>query len=409
MEGKKTIMELDDFGKDYIRLALQLDKHIDGFVDAYLGDPSLKAEVDSADKKSIPALIDDLADLKTRIPSDDPQRELMLKAVFRALDCTLQMQNGVEFDFLDEVNRLYDVSPTVVDESVFTDAHNTLDSLLEGAGTISERLQARQAHYIVAEDKLLDLMELARDETRKRTAKLIDLPDDEYINITLVKNQPWGAYNWYKGNGQSLVEINTDMPFSALGLIGLFAHEAYPGHHVEGLLKEKLFCIDKNYAEQAVPLLNSPAGVIAEAIATTAVEIIFPDDSHYDWTHEVILPNAGIETDETPETIAQISKSASQLRYVRGNASIMYHRGELDRDGIIDYLATYALISPERAEKSLDFMLHPLYRSYGFTYTVGYDLLAHASKSDDKISIFKRLLTEQLLPSQLQAMGDNGA
>lgn len=400
-------MPLDDFGKDYVRLTLQMAKHIDGFVDAYLGDPALKAEVDNADKKSIPVLIDDLADLKTRIPKDDPQRELALNAIFRALDCTLQMQNGVEFDFLDEVNRLYDISPMLVDESVFTDAHNTLDTLLEGAGSISERLMARRKHYTVPEDKLLDLMELARDETRKRTAKLIDLPDGEHIEITLVKDQPWGAYNWYKGNGQSLVEINTDMPFYALGLIGLFAHEAYPGHHLEGLLKEKLFCVDKNYAEQAVPLLNSPAGVIAEAIATTASEIIFPHDSDYTWTCEVVLPNAGIETDETPEQMAKISKSASQLRHVRGNASIMYHQGELDRSGIIDYLATYALISPERAEKSLDFMLHPLYRSYGFTYTVGYELLAHASKGGDKTPIFKRLLTEQLLPSQLQSMGDD--
>jgi hypothetical protein len=204
------------------------------------------------------------------------------------------------------------------------------------------------------------------------------------------------------GNGRSLIEFNTDIPVSALGLLGTFAHEGYPGHHTEALLKERLLYHEKGYAEQAVALLNSPAAVISEAIATTASEIIFPNGSEYEWTVDVILPAAGIDTGETAVQMRRIAQAANTLRYITGNAAIQYHTGQLTKEQTIDYIKTYALAPPERAEKSFSFLSHPLYGSYLFTYTEGYDLITQATNNGDKLPLFRRLLTEQILPSQLQ-------
>jgi hypothetical protein len=215
------------------------------------------------------------------------------------------------------------------------------------------------------------LLELARAETRQRTAALFDLPPDEDVEVRLTNNQPWGAYNWYLGNGRSLIEFNTDIPVSALGLIGTFAHEGYPGHHTESLRKEKHLYRAKGYGEQAAMLLHSPA--------------------------------AGITPDMTAGEMRRMAAASRRLRYVSGNAAVLHHSGRLNRQQTIDYIQTYGLSTAERAEKSFSFLTHPLFRSYTFTYTQGHDLIAKAAKDGSKQAIFGRLLSGQILPSQLES------
>jgi hypothetical protein len=313
------------------------------------------------------------------------------------------MLNGETFAYLEEVNRLYDITPAVVDEALFQQAHKELDALLPGSGPLMARLEAQRQPYYLSREQILPLLELARAETRQRTAALFDLPPDEDVEVRLTNNQPWGAYNWYLGNGRSLIEFNTDIPVSALGLIGTFAHEGYPGHHTESLRKEKHLYRAKGYGEQAAMLLHSPAAVIAEGIATTATEIIFPGESHHEWNLAVMLPAAGITPDMTAGEMRRLAAASRRLRYVSGNAAVLHHTGRLNRQQTIDYIQTYGLSTAERAEKSFSFLTHPLFRSYTFTYTQGHDLIAKAAKDGSKQAIFGRLLSGQILPSQLES------
>lgn len=393
-------MNIDEYGRLYLRLTLEIEKHVEGYVDAYYGPAELKADVEAGDKKSPAALLDDVAALRDNMPAD-ASRRAYAEASVRAMDCTVRMINGEEFDYLDEVNRLYDIAPEAVDEAEFTAAHKVLDGALGGDGDLRERIQARRQQFELKPEQLPALLDLARVETRKRTAVYLQehashqLPADESVDVTLTNNQPWSAYNWYLGDGKSLIEFNTDVPVSALSILSTFAHEGYPGHHTESLLKEISLYREKGYGEQAAMLLHSPAAVIAEGIAVTAVEIIFPDGSHYDWIADVLLPAAGMEKLETAVSLQKLSKASAKLRYISGNAAIKYHTGELTREQTIDYIQTYGLTTPERAAKSFSFLSHPLYRSYIFTYTQGYDLM---QASDMK---YGRLLTDQILPSQL--------
>ena len=394
-------MNIDDYGRSYLTLTLEINKHIDGYIDDYYGPDELKVAIEAGPKREPAALLDDVAALQAAIPGGDPARQAYLAAELRAIEGTVRKLNGETFDYLDEVNRLYDISPQPVAESRFTAASSELDTLLPGSGPIADRLTARRQRYELEKAQVLPLLELARAKTYQRTAALFNLTGDNGFEVKLVENQPWGAYNWYLGNGRSLIEFNTDVPVSALWLIGTFAHEGYPGHHTEALLKEHLLYQQKGYAEQAVALLNSPSAVISEAIATTASEIIFPNGSEYDWTVDVLLPAAGIDAGETADQIRRIGQAGETLRYVSGNAAIQYHTGQLTKAQTIDYIQTYALVTPERAAKSFSFLSHPLYGSYLFTYTEGYDLITQATKGGDKLPLFRRLLTEQILPSQL--------
>jgi len=396
---------LDSFSVDYLRLVLEIHAHhIDGYIDAYYGPEVLKAEVEAAPAKSPMELLDAIADLQSRIPTTDPTRQAYLTAGLRGIECTTRMLNGETVDYLDEVCQIYDIRPEIVDEARFIEAHKALDSALPAGqqdSSLPGRIEAWRKPFEIEPDKALSLLDLARAESRRRTLSIVDLPDDESVEISLVQGQPWSAYNWYLGDGRSLIEFNTDMPLQATSLIGTFAHEGYPGHHTEHMLKEKALYHEKGYAEQAAMLLHSPAAVIAEGIATAALGMIFPEDDHHEWNVEVLLPAAKIATPSgLAEQLRRISQASADLRYVTGNAAILYHTGKLDREQTIDYIRTYGLVTPERAAKSFSFLSHPLYRAYIFTYSVGYDLI---KATDNPQQTFRRLLTQQLLPSQLAA------
>ena len=402
------MLTLDKFDIDYLRLVLEIHAHhIDGYVDSYYGPPELKTQIESAPAKKPSELLDAVRDLQERIPATDESRQRYLTAALRGIECTIQMLNGVEFDYLDEVFRIYDIQPQLIDESRFVAAHARLDRALPAStvgNSISARLQSWRQSFEVDTAGALPLLELARIETRRRTASFVDLPDDELVELSLVKDKPWNAYNWYLGNGRSLIEFNTDIPLQASMLLSTFAHEGYPGHHTEHLLKERMLYHEKGYAEQAAMLLHSPSAVIAEGIATTALEMIFPDGEHHQWNADVLLPAAKIPTH--PDMVEQmriIAESSSDLRYVNSNAAIFYHTGKLNRSETIDYLQNYGLVNPQRAEKSFNFISHPLFRSYVFTYSVGQDLI---NKTTNPFETFRRLLVNQVLPSDLALTGN---
>ena len=137
----------------------------------------------------------------------------------------------------------------------------------------------------------------------------------------------------------------------------------------------------------------------------TAVEIIFPRQEHISWTLDVLLPTIPMAVQESAEVFWNVQEAMLQLQWVAGNAAIMYHTGQNSREQTIEYLQTYGLASTARAEQSFSFITHPLYRSYIFTYTEGYELISRSARSEDKMDIFKSCLTEQKLPSQLAAQG----
>lgn len=186
----------DAFGADYLRLVLAIHAHhIDGYVDAYYGPPELKADVESAAPSTPAELLAAVHDLQSRIPTADAARHAYLTATLRGIECTVRMLNGETIPYLDEVYALYDVRPKRVDESRFEAAHRELDRLLPGANgeTLGARLQQWRQSFEVDAARALPLLELARAETRRRTAAFVDLPDDESVEVTLVEGQPWSA------------------------------------------------------------------------------------------------------------------------------------------------------------------------------------------------------------------------
>jgi len=88
------------------------------------------------------------------------------------------------------------------------------------------------------------------------------------------------------------------------------------------------------------------------------------------------------------------------------NAALLLHADERPRDEVLDYLIRIGRMEPARAAKRLEFIEHPLWRSYVFVYSEGEALLERwvdAAPPAERASRFGRLLHEQLTPSAIAA------
>lgn len=406
--------ELDAFGREYARLSFAIERHIPGFVDAYLGPEDTRAALDPNDPAGAPptpkSLVTMARELLARIPSLDATegRKGYLTKQVEAMLTTARRVAGEEIPYRDEVRLLFDVEPVATPEGVYDAAISDLDTLLPGTGPIAERMVSWRQGYAIPPETARRLVDVILPELRSRTEEFVDLPEEESIEIRMVQDQPWSGYNWYLGNGRSRVELNTDLPIYAYRLTDLLAHEGYPGHHTEHALKERLYT-EQGLGEHAVQLINTPECLISEGIATVAEKLLFTPHELVRFRRERVYPAAGISGD--PEREVAIGAAQRILRSVPGNAALLLHEEGRDPEDVVAYLQRYGLVTEAEARQRLRFIADPLWRAYIFTYHVGYALIsdwldqAPAERHDR----FRTLLTEQVYPSQILAWTASGA
>jgi hypothetical protein len=223
------------------------------------------------------------------------------------------------------------------------------------------------------------------------------LPDGEEVAVEYVTDEPWSAFNYYEGGFRSRVAVNTDVPITPAFVAHLISHETYPGHHTEKAWKELLLVRERDQVEETILMIGAPQATVAEGIATLAPEVVFGDEEHDVAAGH--LAAAGVAYD--PEVGRAVTEAARPLRFVRTNAALMLHADGVSEEDALDYLMRWGLISKQRADQALQFMTHPVWRSYGTTYTDGYRL--SSAFVDGEPARFKRLLTEQLTPADLEA------
>jgi hypothetical protein len=395
----------DDTGTAYVRLALALEQHQPGYIDAYFGPVVWKTRSESEGRRPLADLSAQALALTQSIAAlaaDSQRRRFLVKQV-AAMQTTLRILAGEQVSYLDEVRLLYDVSPVRVDDSNLEEARRTMETLLPGDGTLNERLRERRRRFQIGREAAAELFEIACAETRRRTRRLFDLPEDEAVELKFVGDKSWGAYNWYLGNGRSLVEINTDSPFHANGIVGLIAHEAYPGHHTEHAIKEHIIYKGQGWPEASVVLINAPECVVSEGIATKALDVIFAEGEAERWQRTEFYPRAGVSDDLSSEEVDELSKAQRALAAVSDNAALMLHVDGRPVEEVIAYFLKFSGCTRQEAERSIRFLTDPLTRSYTFTYSMGHALLESIFRRHELTGVFRRLLSEALTPDDLAA------
>jgi hypothetical protein len=393
---------LDPLITEYLSLGLTIERAFPGFVDAYHGDPALKAAVEREPAPEPFALQERAATFEASLEGADlaPDRRAFLRAQAKAMTTMSQLLAGEAMPYTAEVANLFDIEPAFTPESTFEAAIAELDELLPGSGDVRQRMVAWRDRTVVTPEVARAMIDRIAVETRDRTARMIDLPEGDEVEFRMVTNQPWSGYNWFLGNGKSRVEINTDLPIRASGLLDLIAHEAWPGHHTEHSLKEQQLYYGRGWGEYAIQLINTPECVISEGIATLAESFIFDEGEGARWMAEAVYPMAGLPID--PEREAGVSRASAALRAVGGNAALLLHDRGATEDEVVAYFMQYGLDDEKRARHRLSFIVDPLWRAYIFCYHAGRDLLGawleQSIDATDRSERIRRLMLEPVTP-----------
>ncbi len=406
----------DHVARDYILLALRLDQHIPGLVDGYFGPADLKATVDMEQLRSPARLRDDATALRDRLAAEvtDPDRRGWFDAQLVALATQAGGLAGETLPYLDYVTRCFAYTPPRYPDEQFEAAAARIAELLPGDAPLAERLEAWDAQFVVPVDRLAGVVEWLVARLRDQAAADFGLPDGEDLRVSLVTGQPWSAYNWFDGGRRSRVDVNTDLPVRAWDLIGLVAHEAYPGHHLEHAWKEADLVDTQGRLESSILLINTPECLISEGLADLGVRFASPLEARADLLVEIYeqvglaFATDPVATREAAELTIALAAERERLSAIRGNAAILRHADGRSHDEVVAYLRDVGRYPEAMAEKRLEFIEHPLWRTYVFVYAEGEALLRRwleAVAEPERAARFRRLLHEQLTPAAVTVPG----
>jgi len=388
---------MNDIAESYVKLVLALGNHDADYVDAYYG-PSEWKEAAEGDESTLVEIRDRAATLIEVLEAEPPSveadelvrlRHRYLVTQLGSLRVRARMLAGERLSFDEESQGLYDtVAPAYTDES-FESILEELDPLLPGDGSVAERYRRFREGFVVSRERVAGVFEAAIDACRARTHEFIELPAEESFEVEYVTDKSWGAYNWYRGDFHSLIQVNIELPFHVDRALHLACHEGYPGHHVYNALLEQHLVRDRGWIEFTVYPLFSSQSLIAEGTADYGIQLAFP----------------GLDP-ATAELYYDVQEKAEELSYAGDEAARRYIDGRLDAAETAAYLQRFVLMTPDRAAQRVRFI--DAYRSYTINYNQGRDVVRHAVESragDDpakRWEAFVALLTSPRVPSDLR-------
>jgi hypothetical protein len=401
--------DLDELARKYLFLELSMALHDEAHVDAYFGPSELRgaAEETALTLDQILTASQDLAARLAAIDTGDNRMLTMridgLMARLRALDTRIAINQGKFLSFDDESLALFGSVAPHQDAEHFQEILDALDALLPGDGPLSQRVETFNDQFVIELDKLPAVFGAAMAECRRRTKEYIDLPEGESFTIEYVNDKPWSGYNWYQGNAQSLIQINTDFPIYISRAVDLGCHEGYPGHHTFNALLETNLVEGQGWIEYSLYPLFSPQSLIAEGSGNYGIDLAFPGDERMEFEKEVLFPLAGLDAADA-DLYYEIQGLAAQLNFAGNEAARAYLNGDMTREEAAQWLQDYAMSPEDKSFQRMRFI--DAYRSYVINYNHGKVLVAdYVERGDpdleERWARFEKLLSSPMLPKDL--------
>lgn len=401
---------MDRIARDYLAVSLEIGTHEDGYIDAYYGPADIKAAAErtprsKADLRGAVAALD--ARVRTQasgLTGLDARRAAFLRAQLRAADTRLQMMDGTRFPFVEEAERLFGVRPVIRPLSAYDAGLARIAALLPGDGPLAARVDAFLDRYTIPKDKLLPVFTASIAACRAATAAHIALPAGEDFRLEFVTGKSWSGYNYYQGNLNSLIQINTDFPIRLSRAVDLGCHEGYPGHHAHNMLLEQRLARGRGWLEYSVYPLYSPQSLIAEGTSNYGIEMAFPGAAKADYERRTLIPLAGIAP-PAGDAYWQLLDAIKAVSGARITIAQQYLDGEITRARAVELTQQYLLMSPARADQSVRFTEN--YRSYVINYGLGEamvraDIAREGADLKARWRRFEALISEPTLPSDLR-------
>ena len=412
--GTRLIPAPDPIAAEYLLLGLRMDQQLPGLIDGYYGPADLKARADMEQLRSPRRLLDDIAALTERVRAEvaEEDRRDWLTAQLRALDAHAQALAGAPLPYLDYVERCMGFTPGRHPDETFDAAAEAIDEVLPGPASLVDRLAALDRQLEIPVDRIPSVAEWLLGRFRDRAAAAFGLPEGEEVRVTVVKDRPWIAYDWYLGGRRSRVEVNVDLPVTALDLIVILGHEAYPGHHLEAAWHETDLVERQGRLEASMILSSTPEGPVSEGLARYGTRFAAPPEERAELIVDLIrvaeLPLAADEGAgrQLAETAVGVAPERDRLEGSCDEAAIRLHADGQPREDVLEYLLDAGRYPPDVATNRLAFIEDPMSRLYVFAYEAGEALVTswvETAEAPDRVGRFGLLLHQQVTPGRLLA------
>ena len=386
----------------YVKLVLAMGRHDASYVDAYYGPPAWQQQA-VEQPQGLSDIQDGANAALTLLAGQHCLRALNLRKQLQAVLAKADMLQGSRLDFDTESARLYDAVSPHHSRAWYEALVAEIDALLPGEGTVSDRVNALRAQLVIPADKLRAVMAAAIRAGRERTQQYIALPEGEDFVLEFVSDKPWSGYNWYKGNYQSVIQINTDLPVYIDRAVDLGCHEAYPGHHVYNVLLERDLVRGKGWMEYCIYPLYSPQSLIAEGTANYGIELSFTDAERLNFEQQVLYPLAGLDPALAPR-YAQLNALLAKLGYADNDIARQYLEGSITREEALEWLVNVRLYPAEKSAQRLQF--YDAMGAYVINYNLGQDMAKayverQGSTRAEHWAAFRDLMSSPRVPSAL--------
>jgi hypothetical protein len=411
--------QMDQLAEQYVRIILELGQYDGDIVDAYYGPEEWKP-TDAVNTDSFPAekFLQELRLIQAglqglpdagRTDSETRRVDMLNKQLTAALT-KVEMMQGNKLPFDKEAVLLYDAIPPRFEFIYFDSLLTSLESAIPGKGNLAERWSVYKTRFEIPKERLDTVFQAAINEARARTKAHYKLPANENFKVEFVTNKPWSGYNYYKGNGYSLIQINTDFPINIERAIDLACHEGYPGHHVFNVLLEEELVNKRGWKEYSLYPLFSPQSLIAEGSANYGIHVAFPAAERLKFEKEVLFSLAGLNAAEADQYYVILEK-IGQLNFAGNEVARLYLDGKIDREQAADLLVKYTFYDKDKALQRTRFM--DKYRSYVINYNLGQELVKQhveaqggtANNPQKRWQVFEQLLSNPYTASMLQKPG----
>jgi len=396
---------MDDVALRYLLLAHRLGRHHPGLVDSYTGPPEI-AEAVAGEEPIPPAELHAeamrLADAVAELPTDTALRQrraAWLSDQLIALSALARQAVGEEIGFIDLAEQLFDIQVRPEPEETFATARRMIEAALPGTASLQARLQEHERSATIPPGEVIATLRSLAETMRGRMLMQLWLPPGESVTIEPLEGEQWVAEMRYLGSRRSQVRVNLGLPVSLARVVELAAHECYPGHHAEAVVKDALL-VATGHAETTLQLDLAPEAVIHEGMATYAREVVM-SDAELAAELEQVARRLGMKVAIGAEMI--VRRAERLLTPAIGNAALQLHVDGRAPEAVHRYLGEVGLLADAQLEATFSLISDPTWGRYFFTYIEGRRLVGEWLVQQGQTHGYGRLLAEQLTPRALRS------
>lgn len=406
-DSKVSNQELNKFAERYTRFVLAIGLHDELYIDAYFGPIAWQEEAFWQPISALRLQYEEGSQALAVVGCNHFDKELagrycFLEKQWISIGAYLDLLEGKPLSFDEEASLLYDSEVTEYSLVELKMIHLELTHLLPGEETLASRLADFKLSYTVPKDKAAAVFSAAVNKARELTKKQFTLPMHEDCEIEYVNDKIWTAYNWYKGNYHSLIQLNQDQPLTIDRYLELATHEGYPGHHVFNALQEQRLVKEKGWLEYSIYPLFSPISYLAEGSANYALRLLMSQEERVSFERDVLMPLAGLKADLT--LFHKVFACIKRLGYFENHVSKLLTDKQIDQKEAARLLIDDAFYTDSRAEQRTNFF--DKNRAYIINYSVGEDAVAKwvENGTDDKAVHWERFEALLSRPRSASAM-----